>query len=166
MSTPFSYSEVGSTDDGATVPEGYNVLRYRTRLRRGVLDVAAEKLMTFGMHRSVGIRIQSSADRAAPGVRVTSVVGVGPIALHAPCQVISVIDEPHRRGFTYGTVAGSPLQGEERFLLEEDTNGDVWFSILAFSLPARWYTRAAGPLLVGIQRLFAQRCGAVMRRSA
>lgn len=163
MNAPFTYPEVGATE--GSPPLGYNVLRYHTNLGPGVLDRAAEMVLTFGMHRAVGLRVRSSAARAAPDVAVTSVLGAGPLSISAPCRVVSVLEEPHRRGFTYGTVAGSPLEGEERFLLELDEAGDVIFSILAFSRPAAWYTKAAGPLLVAFQQLFARRCGAVLRRA-
>lgn len=38
----------------------------------------------------------------------------------------------------------------------------VWLTVTAFSRPAVWWARAAGPLIPVLQR--AYRCGAVLRR--
>lgn len=68
-------------------------------------------------------------------------MGVGPLALRIPCRVIYVIDEPERSGFAYGTLPGHPESGEELFLLQWHEDGQIAFTITAFSkggsLPAR-----------------------------
>lgn len=76
-----------------------------------------------------------------PGV--TAVLGIpfGPFRVHAPARVVYVIDEPRRRGFAYGTLAGHPEDGEESFIVERTDDGSVWLEIRAFSRPAnrRWW---------------------------
>lgn len=160
MST-FTYPEVGATRDGA-LPPGYYHLRYRTRLGRDGFRSAGEAVMTWRMHRRVGVPIEASAARAAPGVRVTSRLAW----LSAPCQVVWTVDEQDRVGFAYGTLAGHPEAGEESFVVSRDDGGEVWFTVTSFSRPARWYTRAAGPIVPVLQRAYARRCGGVLRKLA
>lgn len=155
----FTYAEVGATRHGP-LPPGYRHLRYRMELGRDDFAAAADAILTFRMHRGTGARIRASAERAAPGVRLT--VGLGPVV--APCEVVWAIDEAQRAGFGYGTLPGHPARGEEAFLVERDPQGRVWFSVTAFSLPARWPMRLAGPAAVPAQHLFARICGRALRR--
>lgn len=159
----FSYPEVGATRSGGPLPPGYSHLRRRTRIGTGpeVFAAAGEAVLTWRMHRAVGVRPRPDADRAAPGVRVVVRLGV-----RAPCAVVWAVDGPREAGFGYGTLPGHPERGEEGFLVELDPAGAVWFTMTAFSRPARWYTRAAGPLVPLFQRLYALRCARVLRRLA
>ena len=160
----FTYQEVGATRGGGPLPEGYAHLRYRTRLGEGpaVFAAAGDAVLSWRLHRGVGVRPTADADRAAPGVAVRVRLGIGPLALTAPCAVVWAVDGPTGAGFGYGTLPGHPECGEEGFLVELDDDG-VWFTVTAFSRPARWYTRAAGPLVPLFQRAYARRCGKVLR---
>ena len=73
------------------------------------------------------------------------------------CRIVTVIDEesPRRFGFTYGTLPGHAECGEERFLLEMDEAGDVWFDILAFSRPRHWLAKLGYPIVRRLQKSFA-----------
>lgn len=70
-------------------------------------------------------------------------------------RVLYLIDAPGRYGFGYGTLSGHLVRGEERFLLEQDAAGVVWFELTTFS-------RAAVPLVALAQPFveLAQRRGA------
>jgi uncharacterized protein (UPF0548 family) len=163
-----TYPETGATREGGTLPAGYAHTRYRTRIGEGrsVFAAAGDAVLSWRMHRAVGVRPASDADRAAPGVRVRVTLGVGPLGLAAPCEVVWAVDGPDRAGFGYGTLAGHPESGEEGFLVELHGDGEVWLAVAAFSRPARWYTRAAGPLVPAFQKLYVRRCGQVLRRLA
>jgi uncharacterized protein (UPF0548 family) len=160
-----TYPESGATREGGPLPAGYAHLRYRARIGDGAEAFAAagEAVLTWRLHRAMGVRPTADADRAAPGVRVTVRLGIGPLGLTAPCEVVWAEDGPGRAGFGYGTLAGHPECGEEGFLVELDPDGAVWLAVTAFSRPARWYTRAAGPLVPLFQRLYVRRCGQVLR---
>lgn len=158
-----TYPEVGATAEPDALPPGYRHLRYRTCLGRADLDAAAEAVLTWRLHRAAGVHIDASADRAVPGVHVTSRLGIGPLRIAAPCRVVAVVDEPDRRGFSYGTVAGHPATGEESFTVERAADGRVWFAVTAFSRPARLSMRAAGPVAPLLQRAFAARLGRRLR---
>ena len=52
------------------------------------------------------------------------------------CRIVYTIDEPHRFGFTYGTLADHAEAGEERFMVElDDRTGQVHYDLFSFSRP-------------------------------
>lgn len=79
------------------------------------------------------------------------------------CRVVEVIDEPTRFGFAYGTLMGHVEQGEERFLVEHDTDGVVWYGILAHSRPRYWLTKLVYPLTRLTQKQFGRDSMAAMK---
>ncbi|WP_371495929.1 DUF1990 domain-containing protein [Kitasatospora sp. NBC_00374] len=166
--TPFSYREVGATTRPGPLPDGYHHLHHRVLIGHGrdVLEAAGAAVTTWRMHREAGVRVHSPAGRAEAGVRVDCAVGAGPLRIVAPCRVVWAAREPDRIGFSYGTLGGHPERGEEAFVVELDAALAVWFTVTAFSRPARWYTRLAGPAVPVLQKLYARRCGRVLRRIA
>ena len=159
----FSYPEVGATRDQVQ-PPGYNHLHHRTSLPTGSYETAGTAVLTYRVHRAAGMRIRASGPRAASGVAVASGIGLGRLRLWAPCEVVWAVDDEYRAGFAYGTLPGHPERGEEAFLVERDDDGQVWFTVRAFSRPDRWFTRAGGPVVVAFQHAYARRLGAALRR--
>lgn len=159
----FTYPEVGATK-GRPLPSGYRHLTYRTRVGpASAMPAAAEAILTWRLHQSLGVGFDVTAARAEPGVRVTTRLGIGPLAIHAPCQIVWAVAEPDQAGFAYGTLPGHPARGEESFVASLAPDG-VWFTVTSFSRPARWYVRAGGPLVPVLQQLYARRCAQVLRR--
>ncbi|QIY73532.1 DUF1990 family protein [Streptomyces sp. RLB1-33] len=158
---PFTYEDVGATRDGRC-PPGFHPLHLRTRVGEGeaAFRAACQAVMTWEMHRLMGVGITATAEKAAPGVDVT--VGLGP--LKAPCRVVWTVEEYRRAGWAYGTLPGHPERGEEAFVVDRTGDGTVWLTVTAFSRAAKWYTRAGGPATRGLQHAYARRCGAVLRR--
>jgi uncharacterized protein (UPF0548 family) len=156
-----TYAPVGATLTG-DLPSGFRHLRYRTYLGNGdeVFRRSAEAVLTFAMHRATGATIRATADRAAPGVRLT--VGKGP--LHVPCEVVWALDEPARAGWGYGTLPGHQASGEEAFQVVRAEHGRIWFTVTAYSRPARLPMRAAGPFAVVAQQAYARLCGRALKR--
>jgi uncharacterized protein (UPF0548 family) len=73
------------------------------------------------------------------------------------CRIVYVIDDQYRRfGFAYGTLPGHTESGEERFLIEMDEYGDVWFDILAFSRPRHLLARIGYPFVRRLQNRFGR----------
>lgn len=163
----FTYPEVGATGT-EPLPPGYHHLHHRTLLGHGreVLEAAGEAVLSWRMHRAVGVGVRAEAPRAAPGVLVEVTLGPGRLGLRAPCRVVRTVTERDRIGFTYGTLEGHPEQGEESFMVEMGDDTAVRFTLTAFSRPARWFTRALGPAVPVAQKLYARRCGEVLRRLA
>ncbi|MFG2287779.1 DUF1990 family protein [Streptomyces sp. NPDC048595] len=162
-----TYPEVGGTRR-APLPAGYHHLHEELAIGRGreVLAAAGEAITTFRMHRAAGTGIRADGPQAAPGVAVEVSLGFGPLQLRAPCRVVWAVADEDRVGFAYGTREGHPECGEEAFLAELRADGSVWFTVTAFSRPARAVTRLAGPLVPVFQRLYIRRLGRTLRRLA
>jgi uncharacterized protein (UPF0548 family) len=122
-----------------------------------LLDRAASALFTWRVHLGAGLRVAAPADRVGVDVVVDLSLGLGPLALRAPCRVVAVIDEPDRRGFAYGTLPGHPERGEEAFLLEVGAEGLVTFRVIAVSEPATTVARFGGPVTRAVQRAIVRR---------
>ncbi|GAA3370216.1 DUF1990 domain-containing protein [Streptomyces sannanensis] len=162
-----TYPDVGSTRKNHC-PPGFRPLQVRVLLGHGpeVQRAAGNAVLTWRMHRAVGVTITADAPVAAPGVRVVVGLAAGPLRIEAPCLVVWTVTEERRTGFAYGTLPGHPECGEESFVVETAADGGVRLTVTAFSRPAAWWARAAGPLARALQRAYARRCGKVLRRLA
>ncbi|MCV7076577.1 DUF1990 family protein [Mycobacterium szulgai] len=153
---PLTYSEVGATAAGQ-LPPGYAHLSATTQIGTGDerFEQAADAVMHWGMQRGAGLRVHASSDIAVvSAVVVVKMMGF----LRAPCRVVYVIDEPHVRGWAYGTLPGHPESGEERFAVRRDpTTSAVYAEVSAFSRPATWWSKAGGPFVSVAQRMIAKR---------
>ena len=140
---------------------------------------ARDRILSWQMHRDAGVRVapprgaargnvrERAQDAAASstvtesftvteGDRVKLSIGIGPIMIPAPCEVITVIDSDREAGFAYGTLAGHPEQGEEAFLVRMTDEGTVVGSVAAFSRPVPWAS-LGGPVMQRAQRIIAKR---------
>ncbi|MER5602277.1 DUF1990 domain-containing protein [Streptomyces sp. NPDC002265] len=160
----FTYADVGATREHAGFcPPGFHPLHIRTRLGEGeaLFRRAAEAVLTWEMHRALGVGVTTKADRAEPGADVTiTLAGL----IKAPCRVVWTVEEHRRAGWAYGTLPGHPECGEESFVVHRTGDGTVWFTVSAFSRPAKWYARAGGAATRTLQHAYARRCGTVLRR--
>jgi uncharacterized protein (UPF0548 family) len=139
---PLTYPEVGAT--AGPPPPGYHHLGFVSQIGVGRqrFEEAADAVMHWGMQRGAGLRVKASSDVVTVGAVV--LIGLG--FLKAPCRVVYVIEEPDARGFAYGTLYGHPESGEERFVVRHDPNtAAVYAEVSAFSRPATWWSKAAGP---------------------
>ncbi len=151
---PLTYPEVGAT--AGPLPDGYDHLNFTSQIGTGQqrFDEAAGAVMHWGMQRGAGLRVRATSDVVAVGAVVVVRLGF----LRAPCRVVYVIDEPHLRGFGYGTLPGHPECGEERFAVRHDpVTGAVFSEVVSFSRPATWWGRAGKPVLRVAQRLIGRR---------
>jgi uncharacterized protein (UPF0548 family) len=141
-----TYLEVGATAR-TPLPRGYHhVVRERVvGTGEECFRAAAERLMTWAVHRGAGLRVTAEHPRVRAGDRVVSAFGVGRLRIDVPCRVVEVVEEPRRVGFAYGTLPGHPEQGEERFVVEWRADDTVMFSVRAFSRPGSWWVRLGGP---------------------
>jgi uncharacterized protein (UPF0548 family) len=142
----FTYFHVGATKD-AVLPSGYTCVRRGAVVGRGeaAFAAAAGDLMHWQVQRGAGLVV-----RASETVTVDEVVwmglGVGPVKVGFRCRVVDVIDEPRRKGFSYGTLRGHPERGEEAFVLVWRDDDAVELQVIAFSKPAHWWIKLGGPL--------------------
>jgi uncharacterized protein (UPF0548 family) len=151
---PLTYAEVGAT--AGPLPAGYHHVQKSAVIGHGRcrFEDAAEAGMRWGMLRGAGLKVEATAKRAAVGSEV--IVRLGPV--RAPCRVVYVVDEPDRRGFAYGTLAGHAESGEELFLVRYDPAADaVYAQVSAFSRHATWWSRLGSPVTSLIQRIVTGR---------
>jgi uncharacterized protein (UPF0548 family) len=168
MSTEaFSYQEVGATRLGP-MPDGYRHLHHRTRIGRGrrVFEAAGAAVTTWRLHRRAGAQVRAASPWTEPGTAVEVSLGLGPLRLPARCEVVWAEYGRNRTGFAYGTLSGHPESGEESFVVDLREDGSVWFTVMAFSRPGRWYTRAGGPVVPLLQLWYAKRLGRTLRGMA
>ncbi|CAM5638569.1 hypothetical protein SAVIM338S_06213 [Streptomyces avidinii] len=166
----FNYPERGATAR-RPLPAGYHLTHHRARIGSGLAAFAAagDAVTTFRAHRASGMLVEAAASQGRPvrpGDRVVVGIGAGPLRIDAPCEVIWTAYEPRRTGFAYGTLAGHPERGEESFVVDLDADGSVWFEVNAFSRPASWYTRLAGPVVPFLQQRYARRLARHVRKLA
>jgi uncharacterized protein (UPF0548 family) len=147
-----TYREVGAT--AGDLPAGYHRLARSVPVGHGrqVFTRAGDAVYEWQVQLGAGLRVFASARTAVPGTVVILGLGIGSLRLRAPCRVVYVVDEPRRRGFAYGTLAGHPESGEEAFMVEHHDDDTVSFTVTAFSRPATRLAKIAGPVGAVVQR--------------
>lgn len=139
------------------IPVGYHQLRHSRTLQRRDLDGAAGDLLAWRMHERSGLHVRAADVPLREGTVVLMRWTLGPFTVSIPCRVVEVVNEPGRRGFTYGTLLGHPESGEEQFLLEEQDDGGIRLTVSAFSRPASRLARLCGPAGRSAQWLMTKR---------
>lgn len=141
-----TYPEAGAT--AGDLPRRYHHLTCRVSIGYGrqLFTDAADAVQGWHVQVTAGLKVSVSSPTAVPGTVLILGMGIGPLRLDAPCRVVYVVDEPRRRGFAYGTLAGHPESGEEAFMIEYHDDDTVTFAITAFSRPAAPLAKLAGPL--------------------
>ena len=163
----FSYAQLRCT--GAQAPPGYARDHERTDLGSGpeVFRAACDALRAWKMFDLGWTSVVDPTCRLSVGRDVGVLARVGFLWTLNACRILEVFDEPGRRlGFAYGTLDEHAEQGEERFLVELDSAGRVWFDLLAISRPHRWYVRVANPVARLFQRRFRRDAARAMVRAA
>jgi uncharacterized protein (UPF0548 family) len=150
-SAPFTYPEVGAT--AGQLPSGYHAVREALVLGRGqgVFERAAEGIRAWAPQRAVGIDLVPLRPDLVEGESLLLSFRSFPFHVTAACRVVYVVDEPDRYGFGYGTLPLHPATGEEAFVVERADDGEVRFTITAFSRPQVLLTRLGGPVARMVQ---------------
>ena len=152
-----TYREIGRT--ARSLPAGYHHLYQRVPIGHGaqLFTDAGNAVLRWQVQIRAGLEVSVSSPAAVPGAVVILGLGIGLLRLDAPCRVVYAVDEPRRRGFAYGTLAGHPESGEEAFMIEHHEDGTVSFTITAFSRPSTLPARIAGPFGHIVQRRITAR---------
>ena len=127
---------------------------------------ASTEVLRWGVKTRSGFSVESDGPSTsgnglghpvAAGGRYWLVAHLGPFRIREPVQVLAVVDEPDRKGFAYGTLAGHPVRGAEAFLVERRTDGSVWLTIRSLTRPASGLWGALYPVALLAQRLYRRR---------
>lgn len=163
-----TYQSVGAT--ARVIPAGYVVDQTRVKLGKGKEAFAAAKsaLESWQQFRLGWLGAWPANTPLREGEVVAVVArSIGLWWLNA-CRIVYVTDEELERkkfGFAYGTLPDHAGSGEERFLIEMDDDGTVWYDILAFSRPNRVLARIGYPYVRRVQRRFGQHSAAAMKQA-
>jgi uncharacterized protein (UPF0548 family) len=153
----YSYATPGFTR--RTASPGYDRDHNRVALGAGeqAFGRATTALKQFEMFDLGWVHAFPASAEPSPGMDVAVLIQhFGFYSLNA-ARVVYVIDEtgpPRRWGFAYGTLAEHAECGEERFLIEQDADGQVWYDLLAFSRPQQWFARIGYSVARTLQRRF------------
>ncbi|WP_212846902.1 DUF1990 family protein [Actinoplanes ianthinogenes] len=160
-----NYDAVGGTRPAdarwSVHPSGYRSFEETVCVGRGVerWEAVAAAVLRWRVKILSGFRVSpaggDSAVRSANEYQLT--VRVGPVRIREPVRVIAVVDQPTRRGFSYGTLVGHPVSGEEAFIASRSSDGKVWLTIRSLTRPASGGWRWAFPLLLVAQRFYRRR---------
>ncbi len=166
---PFSYQHVGAT--WGRLPRSYAVDHRRQYLGQGAetFAIAKEAIRRWRMYPRDVVQLAPHAPPIEVGQVVAPQVRLAGVWAITACRIVYVVDEHDaaagvtRFGFAYGTLAGHPEAGEERFLVEHRQADDtVWYDLLAFSRPAHVLSLLVYPWVRVMQKRFGRRSAAAM----
>jgi len=153
---PFSYPSLMGE-----LPHGYWSYTRSAVIGHGRASFERAVAQTLGwqIHLRSGIAVAASASEVAsePPTVCRIAIPVAFLRFSGVARIVEVIAEPDRGGFTYGTLPGHPVWGEESFVVSIADDGDVSLTITACSRPHAWYARLATPLVRWLQLRTAER---------
>lgn len=161
----FSYSELGTTD--MEPPARYNIDHNRIKLGSGeeVWDAARASIRSWKMFDLTWVDLCFPDTPIETGRNVAILVRhLGFYSLNA-ARIVYTIDEPARFGFAYGTLAEHGESGEERFMVDRDESGNVFYDLFAFSRPNDLFAKLGYPYTRHLQKAFAADSKQAMQRN-
>lgn len=165
-----SYEGVGNTSDLST-PPGYVGRRYRTPLGSGevTFEAARRAIRSWTMFDVGWVElVPTRPPSPKPDLAVGLLFHLAGTWWLSACRVVYLIDETTSRrrfGFAYGTLPGHVARGEERFLVEQEDDGTVWYDLSSFSRPRHPLARLASPVTRAMQKRFGHASLEAMRRA-
>lgn len=117
---------------------------------------AARDVLRWKVKTASGFTVDQPG-RVSPGDRVAVTAHFLGMAVMEPVEVAEVVDKPHRAGFSYRTLPGHPVSGEEAFIVHRH-GGEVRLTIRSLTRAAPqqpW--RALFPVLLIVQRIVRRR---------
>ena len=121
-------------------------------MSRELLDWGVKTRSGFVVHPVTG-----STSRVQTGEDYLLTAHIGPFRVHEPIRVVTVVEEPDRCGFAYGTMQGHPVSGEEAFIVHRTPEGAVWLTLRSLTQPAAGRWRLAFPAILVAQRWYRRR---------
>lgn len=161
---PLSYDEHKATQE-ENFPSGYNHDKNKCLLGQGksTFLVAKEAINQWVMFPAPWTKIYPGTPFEL-NKEVVVLFRLFGVWWFNSSRVLYTINEPHRYGFAYGTLAQHVEKGEEVFWVELDAEGNVWYRIEAFSQPKAWHVKLFKPLARYHQRRFGKDSKAAMQQ--
>jgi uncharacterized protein (UPF0548 family) len=151
-----SYPEVGRSL-GESLPADYiSVSKNKIIGLPANFEQLVSRVLHWEAQTESGVKIFPADSEAVFGSTTLLVLNLGPIQMIAPCRVVSVLQEPDRRGFAYGTLPGHPECGEQSIVIERHPEYLI-VKLSSFSRPASPLARISGSLGRRVQSVFSER---------
>jgi uncharacterized protein (UPF0548 family) len=142
-------------------PPGWRAYERTVVTGRGAAHWAAVSaaVLEWGVKTRSGFAVEPAGGsrRVEPGTDPWLVASVGPFTVREPVRVVAVVDEPDRCGFSYGTLPGHPVSGEESFVVHRAPDGTVSLTLRSLTRPAPGVWRLLFPALLVAQRWYRHR---------
>lgn len=153
-----TYDHVGSTLDPRRW-DGPAVRIHHIEVGRGETAFVAARtaLATWVPQLALGADPALASHPVALGGTVLVVLRRGPVQLVVPNRIVTVIDEPRRFAYAYGTLPGHSERGEESFMVEWLGDGSVRATIRLQASAGTRFTRAVAPVVRRLQTAAARR---------
>ncbi|MBF0815422.1 DUF1990 domain-containing protein [Microbacterium paludicola] len=117
---------------------------------------ATGELLSWAVKTRSGFTIADTTPVAA-AQRLVVVARVGWIRIREPIEVVQVVNKTDRVGFSYRTLPGHPVSGEEAFILHREGEA-IRLTVRSLTRPAaRGGWRLAWPALLLVQRIVRRR---------
>ncbi len=167
-SLPLTYEPVGMSLGLTDPPPGFRELTRSRTLGSGqrTFEAVGVALLRMDLHRRSRFRVHLPTPAVVEGRGVAVALPWGPFAVTGACRIVTIIAEPRRCGFAYGTLPRHPECGEESFIVDWAEDGQVVMTVHAWSKPSAWFTRLVGAYGRGIQKRVAIRLLRAGRRIA
>jgi uncharacterized protein (UPF0548 family) len=162
----FNYIAVGDTSPGDVVwtnsPPRFRRYEATVRVGSGSADweAAGSAVLRWEIKTRSGFTVRPSLEqggRVHSGDRHWVHGHLGPLVVREPVCVVAVIDQHDARAFSYGTLSGHPVSGEEAFIVRRLSDGDVSLTVRSISAPGQGIWRMLYPAVLVAQRLYRRR---------
>ena len=159
----FNYPAVGQTAEAP--PAGYDFDDNSAIIGQGdeAFEAAKAAFHRWTMFDLSWVKLYSNMTPIEAGEIVTVNFQLFGLWWSNTCEIVYVIDEPKRFGFAYGTKKHVE-SGEELFLLSINEEGQVHYTIQAFSRPKFWLVKLGYPFARYCQRQFVKGSFAAMKK--
>jgi len=146
---------------------GYRCFERRTELSAtsDAWNDLVQILMSWGIKTRSGFSVEPTPGqhRVEVAENYTLVLRIGPMHVREPVRIMAVVDQPDRVGFSYGTLDGHPVAGEEAFILERETDGRVTLVLRSISRAPSGAWRRAYPFARLLLPVFRRRYSRALR---
>lgn len=116
----------------------------------------AHEVLLWKVKTASGFVVDSPGP-VSPGDRVVVTARLFGLTVVEPVEVVDVVQEPERTGFSYRTLPGHPVDGEEAFIVHR-RGDEVHLTIRSLTRAAsRQPWRFLFPLLLVVQRMVQRR---------
>jgi uncharacterized protein (UPF0548 family) len=118
---------------------------------------ASEDLLAWAVKTRSGFALSPGTAPPVPGQELTIIAHLGPLRVHEPAEVVTVLRGAERAALSYTTRRGHPVRGEEAFILHRAPGGEVVLTLRSVTAPAPGWRAILFPVAMLLQRVYRAR---------